>query len=639
VTSQTSGFVVQYGLRHGPMRDVQVRSGQSERIALGPNFRIAVRPQPATPEAARDRQLLVTADTVVAYAGRVDNREEIASRLREPRLESATDGEVLARAYRAWGDRFGSIVIGEYSVAIVDRRMQGLVAARDSLGIGHLFRHDEGTCVWLASSLDMLLHALDRRPRLSHEGLAEYFAGGGLLTSGRTVYEGIVEVPPAHAIVVGGGRPAVTEYWHPDPARRCLFPRHEDYDEALRALLDAGVRAALRSQSPVWSDLSGGLDSSTVTAVAARLVATGAASGATLAAFSTVASQTTTSDESGYQADFLGLYRLEHHTVDADQYLSFASLPTISACHPSKAFVYGPLRRATSALFESHGVVTHLTGKGGDNVFCGAGFPPYYLRDLLRGLKVRQWWHEARAWSRVGNRSLLNLLRRCSIETPSELYGGAAGTETVIPGWLTPGFRDAIHGATLAQWQGGDRLFDSWAREIQYRSIKLAAATPTFTPIGDERSPLLYRPLVEFLLSIPWDHLVSPAQDRVIQRRALKGVLPESIRLRTSKAIGTDVLLRGLRENWGRLRDVTAGERLAALGLVDAPAFRAACERWRHGVLGRQLPFLAAALSVEIWLAASERMPAEGASLRSALLPAAGFNTGKLHEVSDGTVQ
>ena len=39
---------------------------------------------------------------------------------------------------------------------------------------------------------------------------------------------------------------------------------------------------------------------------------------------------------------------------------------------------------------------------------------------------------------------------------------------------------------------------------------------PTFTPVGDERSPLLFRPLVEFMLSIPWDHLVSPAQDRVI---------------------------------------------------------------------------------------------------------------------------
>ena len=159
-----------------------------------------------------------------------------------------------------------------------------------------------------------------------------------------------------------------------------------------------------------------------MTAVAARLVESGAVSGATVAWVSTVASQTATSDESSYQADFLRLHRLEHHTVDADRYLSFASLPTISACHPSKAFVYGPLRRATSALFESHGVVTHLTGKGGDNVFCGAGFPPYYhLRDLLRGLKLRRWWKDARAWSRVGNRSLLNLLRRCSIETPSEL--------------------------------------------------------------------------------------------------------------------------------------------------------------------------------------------------------------------------
>lgn len=470
---QASGFLVQYGPMPCQTPAFHVRYSESEHTALGPGCRIVVRPDPATREAARDRQLLLTSDGVVAYSGRVDNRRDVAERLGEPRLASATDGEVLLRAYRAWGAQFAAHVIGEYAFAIVDPRTDTVTAGRDSLGIAHLFRHHDGTFLWLASSLDLLLEGLDQRPAFDRDGLAEYVAGGGLLTSGRTVYAGIREIAPAHVLIAGAGSEVVREYWRPNLEHRARSSRAEEYDERLRALLTDGVRAALRSRSAIWSDLSGGLDSSTVTAFAARLVQAGTVSPAKLAAFSTMASQTAATDESRYQADFLAMYPLEHHTIDADAYPSFSSLPTISPSHPSKAVVYGPLRRATAALFKAHGVSTHLTGKGGDNVFCSGAFAPYYLGDLLRGLHYRRWWQEARRWSRVGNRSLLNLFWRCSVAAPTDLFAGAAGTAIVVPSWLTPPFREMVRAATIEPWRGGRRVFDSWAREIQYRSIAL----------------------------------------------------------------------------------------------------------------------------------------------------------------------
>jgi asparagine synthase (glutamine-hydrolysing) len=360
--------------------------------------------------------------------------------------------------------------------------------------------------------------------------------------------------------------------------------------------------------------MSGGLDSSTVTAFAAREV--GADSGR-LAAFSIVASMTSATDESDYQRAFLQMYPLAHHTLDADAHLSFATVATVSPCHPSKGLVYGPLRRAAADLFASNGVVTHLTGRGGDNVFCGAAFPPYYLGDVLKRLELRRWWREARQWAARGNRSLFNLLWRCSLATPDDPYAGAVGTDTVVPDWLTPAFREVVSAAAAEPWRGGERTFDSVARDIHFRSIRLAAASQSFTQAGEERCPLLYRPLVEFVLSIPWQHLINPREDRVIQRRALAGVLPEPIRRRTTKAIGTDILLRSVREHRTGLAAVAEGHRLSALGLVDAAAFRQACERFRHGLLGRQLPFLAAALSLEMWLANQDA----GAASRSASLP------------------
>lgn len=97
-----------------------------------------------------------------------------------------------------------------------------------------------------------------------------------------------------------------------------------------------------------------------------------------------------------------------------------------------------------------------------------------------------------------------------------------------------------------------------------------------------------------------------PDQDRIIQRRALRGILPERIRLRTSKGSGTPPLLRGLRDAWPKLQPITMGRRLARLDLVRASAFQAACDRLRHGLLADQLRYFIAALSLEIWLRANE---------------------------------
>jgi hypothetical protein len=98
----------------------------------------------------------------------------------------------------------------------------------------------------------------------------------------------------------------------------------------------------------------------------------------------------------------------------------------------------------------------------------------------------------------------------------------------------------------------------------------------------------------------------SGRKDRVIQRRSLRGILPERIRLRASKGSNTSsLLLRGLRESWPKLQPLTFGRRLAQLDLVRPQPFQAACERLRHGFVADQFRYITAALSLEIWLRAN----------------------------------
>jgi asparagine synthase (glutamine-hydrolysing) len=600
------GFVLQYNRadRDDPAASIGSRSPH-EGTAGGARFRVFVRPFVTTPEAVGERQPIATPFVVLAYAGRIDNREDISHRLGRPGLRRAADGEILAEAYGAWGADFPAKVLGEYSFALIDRRSGQLVAGRDSLGIGRLFRCDHASGTWVASSLELLLDALPAWPSLDRGSLAEYFATGGLLSSGHTIFTGMSETPAAHVLVQSRDTATVRRYWQPDPERRVSFRRDEDYDEALRSLLFDAVRASLRSSTPVWSDLSGGLDSSSVLAAATLLDRSGCGDGHGLAAFSQVMSETVASDEGEFQREFLAAYPLDHHTVDVDAYRCFEMIDDTPSCHPSKATLYRSLSDAMSRLFAAHGVRAHLTGRGGDVLFCGDHCPPLHLAELVRDRKWGAWLRETRQWARQGERSFGNLVWHCSRGSLADPYAGRE--KGVPPAWLPPGFRTDVQSAESAPWHSGERLYRSPAREFFYRSIMYISSIARFVAVGDERHPLLYRPLVEFVLALPWEQLLRPDQDRVIQRRALRGILPEAIRQRRSKATATHLLLKGYREGWPRIRDLTKGRRLAALGLVEPSAFEAACERLRHGLSGKHLRFYVAALTLEMWLRANER--------------------------------
>lgn len=221
----------------------------------------------------------------------------------------------------------------------------------------------------------------------------------------------------------------------------------------------------------------------------------------------------------------MAIYSIPHHCVDADRHFSFADdEPTL--CHPSRGVFFRPVLAAADALFEANGVGVHLTGHGGDSVFCGDSVPPLHLSEL-----------------------------------------------------------------------------------VHFRSISHTASTDFFVRVGREWHPLLYRPLVEFMLSVPWKFLIDPKIDRVIHREVTKGLLPESIRRRTSKGNGTPLFLRSVRVNWPRIEPVLLRSRLAEMGLVEQAAFATAGRRLRHGVMSKQFRYMAGALSLELWLRSREFRP------------------------------
>ena len=127
------------------------------------------------------------------------------------------------------------------------------------------------------------------------------------------------------------------------------------------------------------------------------------------------------------------------------------------------------------------------------------------------------------------------------------------------------------------------------------------AGVPRGLQCYETRNPLLYRPLVEFMYAIPWEQKLSPQVDRCLQRRALKGVLPEVVRRRGHKAVGTWSFIEGIRRS-GVWREYLCDQvKMAELGMVDA-------ERWRQGVRQASIGqthgdrFFLTGVAIEAWL-------------------------------------
>jgi asparagine synthase (glutamine-hydrolysing) len=205
----------------------------------------------------------------IVFNGEIYNHRELRRELEGDGFQFRTqsDTEVILHAYRAHGARCVDRLEGMFAFAVWDAPRRTLFLARDRLGIKPLFYRQVGGRLLFASEIKALLASRDPRPAPCLAGIAEYlFCGYPMLS--RTLFEGISSLLPGHFLLSSGGeRLRVERYWDvrfdahapdPDPAAR------------LYELLSASVRRELFSDAPLGACLSGGLDSTVVSALAAR---------------------------------------------------------------------------------------------------------------------------------------------------------------------------------------------------------------------------------------------------------------------------------------------------------------------------------------------------------------------------------
>ena len=310
---------------------------------------------------------------VIVFNGEIYNYLELRSELsaRGHHFRTKSDTEVILRMYAEYGPAAVERLNGMFAFVLYDRHRGRLLAARDHFGVKPLYFHRTPTALLFASEIKALLRHPEVRAEPDPEAINDYLTFQYVLGD-RTLFRGVRKLLPGQYQVIDlatGGGP-VTQYWEP----RFDIDRHhteEYFVEQVQALLGDAIRLQMRSDVPVGAYLSGGLDSSVVTLLAAQ------ASGSRLKAFNGAFRDGPEFDESSFArqvAQACGAELMEVVPTEDE----FVDLLPVMLYHMDEP-VAGPglfPQYIVSRLAAKH-VKVCLGGQGGDEIFGG------YVRYLV----------------------------------------------------------------------------------------------------------------------------------------------------------------------------------------------------------------------------------------------------------------
>lgn len=562
-------------------------------------------------ESHREVQPLLTRmGHMLAWDGRLDNRSDLMAQFPSGFEGSTTDVALVMAAYHKWGRDFLAKIVGDFVLSLYDPTTRTLLLARDPFGTRTLYYSTRKDQVIWSSTLEALLVAGDVEPEVDDDYIAGYLALHPEMS--RTPYKNIAAVVPGHVVVARKGSVHSDRFWQPDPKREIRYSHDADYEEHFRHLFREAVRCRLRSDRPVWAELSGGLDSSSIVCMADRIVAAAEAATSRLETVSYIDEESTTFfDRTFIRAIENGRQRAGHHLQSQKHWVSFVEPDQGFIPKPNTGVCVEGTYKWLATEMESDNARVLLSGLGGDQVLWSNAEAAPELTDLVTRRQPLRLHHQLKVWSRILKQPYLLVLWQ---ETVVPLL--PASLRSVLQSqlrpavWLSPEFIKTgriKERLLLPPDPFGFQLPSSrrQASMIQFIVSSIAEGECWEQSTADKTYPFLDRPLVEFLMSIPFEQKLRPHETRSLMRRALKDLLPEKVLQRRSKGIVGETLCRGLAEQWPTLEPLLADARVCSRGYVDAKSFRWALDLARHG---RKLETstLLKTIALEIWLRSLE---------------------------------
>ncbi len=489
--------------------------------------------------------LCITADA------RIDNRQDLLS-LFTKLSETSPDSAFILEAYKHWGKQCADYLRGDFSFALWDEHKQQLVLCRDIMGVKPLYYYRDSRSFAFSSSIPGLLNRPDADYSLDYTWFANYFIDKPMQSDG-TLYKNIKRVPPASCVVITADELQISPYFNFDERKEIHLSSAAEYAEQLYIKFTEAVKRRARSDYALGAELSGGLDSSSITIAAST---NKSSSGSDLHTFSNV--MTDTQIESGEQDERDYIHCVNQAAGTRAHFVSLSSgllemfkLAVKRYGQPATIGRVGVYFQPVFISAQQAGVRTLLSGYGGDQVvtaqakslihgllakgnimrylaFVGGDFKTRPVHTVLKGLNMLK--------------QSLSIIMFNKLSAKRMAAASVAGKLRILK-YLKPAY---VQKYDLTRVAINARVDMYCGLSLRRKQIKLLEKIPIAYRIDtaavqclyygiDYVYPMLDRDLLEFMLAVPDKYKASPELGRVLFRQAMQHDLPAKITWRDDK--------------------------------------------------------------------------------------------------------
>lgn len=460
-----------------------------------------------------------TSEYVIVYNGEIYNTDELVPELIKAGFifETTTDTEVILYAYIYYGIDFVNKLNGIFAFAIWDSAAERLILYRDRLGVKPLFYTIKDNTIVFGSEIKALFCYPGIKPEIDINSYREIFGIGPARTAGNGVFKDFYEIKPGcYAVFTRNGINSI-RYW--DIKLKIHRDSYQETVEKVSFLVRDAIKRQMVSDVPVCSFLSGGIDSSIVTAVASGFLNE---RGAKLNTFSFDFKDNNLYFQSNaFQPErdrpfvdiMLENYSLNHNYLECDEGLLADLLYTVvdSKDLPGMADIDASLLYFCSLVKKNNKVA--LTGECADEIF--GGYPWFYKDELF--------WSDGFPWSNdVNARTLLlsdDFIRQLDLKD-----------------YIHARYTDSLHEVPCMDCES---LIESRRKDIAYLNIKWFMQTlldrmdrASMYSGLEARVPFADHRIVEYVFNVPWDMKYRGGVEKSLLREACRDLLPDKLLFR-----------------------------------------------------------------------------------------------------------
>ncbi len=499
--------------------------------------------------------LVITADA------RIDNRKDLAPQLGIEDNEHVSDSYFILKAYEKWGEKCPEELLGDFAFAIWDKNKEQLFCARDHMGVKPFYYYLSEDLFVFGTEIKSILSIDNVSSKLNEKRLALFLMVKDFHEKKHTFYNDIISLSAAHYLEIREKKININQYWKLNSKSQILMESDDDYVKEFLKLFKESVNCRIRSYKPIGVMLSGGLDSSSVTCTAKKILDIKKAHNP-IHSFSYIFDNFPESDERYYINKVLNIGGIKPNYIRCDEINPLENIGAILEYQdqPTSSFQIAMVHESRQTI-EKIGVNIILTGEGGDQI---VSHGEKYLEELLLTFQWKKLINNVNYVASIKRTNKFKIFSSTFLATIKHYLQKFSWLNICSNSDLANLLRKKLVKSSCSYNDSINKCALIKPKEYHYYNISMISHQKSFEIMDqgsaffsiEMRHPFYDKRLIEFCYAIPTEMKIRSGFDRYILRLAMEKILPKEIQWRTKKANIAFASLKNFLSNKDILKEI-----------------------------------------------------------------------------------